>query len=275
MGYLTGIEWCDHTWNPWRGCAHAARHRDGTGEAPECLNCYAEDGSRRNAANLGEWGPGSARAVGVPAYWDLPRKWDRKAEADGVRRRVFFASYADVFEDRADLVPHRRRAFDIIDECPNLDFLVLTKRPEMVGTLWPWGRETRRENVWLGTTCGHPDSLWRVDALLSVRHLAALAFVSAEPLLAPLDFGGRLGGIRWVIAGGESRLRGEPRPCDPEWIRGVAMQCELAGTALFVKQLGGNPVGLSLSHPKGGDMEEWPEDLRIRELPAVAAAGVA
>lgn len=268
MGQLTGIEWCDHTWNPWRGCAHAARHPDGTGEAPECLNCYAEAGSARNRATLGSWGPVSPRAVGVPGYWDLPRKWDRKARADGVRRRVFFASYADVFEDRPDLVPLRRRAFTIIDECPNLDFLVLTKRPELIPALWPWGVESHRANVWLGTTCGDPASLWRVDALMKSRHLARLLFVSVEPLLAPVDFGSRLEWVSWVIVGGESGPGA--RPCDPAWIRSVGVQAEAATAAVFVKQLGSNPVGLSLTDRKGGDPSEWPAGLAVRELPAEA-----
>lgn len=269
MGVMTGIEWCDHTWNPWRGCAHAAGSLEGNGEAPECLNCYAEAGSARNPKTLGAWGPDAPRAVGAPAYWDLPRKWDRQAAADGVRRTVFFASYADVFEDRDDLAPLRRRAFTLVDECTNLDFLVLTKRPELIQALWPWGPESHRANVWLGTTVGHPDSLWRIKAMKRSRHLGSRLFVSAEPLLAPLDFGPTLEGVSWVIVGGESGPGA--RPCDPDWIRGVAFQAERAGAAVFVKQLGSKPAGLALSHPKGGDPAEWPADLRIREIPTAVA----
>lgn len=308
MGTMTGIEWCDHTWNPWRGCAKPPANADGTGEAPECEFCYAEVGSARNPANLGTWGPDGHGAIGVPAYWDLPRKWAALARRDGLPRpRVFFASYADVFEDRPDLVPHRERAFEIIDQCHGLDFLVLTKRPELVPRLWPGGPEARRPNVWLGTSCGHPSSLWRVDALKAARHLADVLFVSAEPLLAPIDFGSRLSGIHWMIVGGESGPADKARPCDPDWIRGIAMQCHRDRVALFVKQLGsargramcvecgytGDPAdpyervfcsrcgaGLinlfgGLRDRKGGDPSEWPADLRIRELPAGAAAGVA
>jgi protein gp37 len=272
MGTTTGIEWCDHTWNAWRGCAKPGANADGTGVAPECWNCYAEDLAKRNPEVLGRWGKGATRAIAAEDYWKLPIKWNAAARREGVRRRVFFASMADVFEDRADLVVHRARAFGVIDLCPELDFLVLTKRPEHVRRFWPGGP---RPNVWLGTSCGHPSSIWRVAELRKLRDLAALLFISAEPLLAPLDLlsAGQLEGIGWLICGGESGARDRVRPFDPDWARGLAMQCWRAGVPFFLKQFGSRVVENGYpceppDDPKGGDPGEWPIDLRIRELPA-------
>lgn len=87
-----------------------------------------------------------------------------------------------------------------------------------------------------------------------------------------------LGPIDWVIAGGESGK--DARPCDVRWIESIRDQCQVAGVPCFVKQLGANPVatpvpgyttGLaSLEDNKGGNPDEWPEDLRVREFPEVS-----
>lgn len=303
MGFDTKIQWADHTWNTWRGCAKPPANADGTGVAPECWNCYAEALAKINPAVLGEWGKEARRAMAKDAYVEMPLEWDAAAARDGVRRRVFFASLADVFEDRDDLVAMRRRSFAIIDRCRNLDFLIPTKRPENVRRLWPDGPSRRRDNVWLGTSVGHPCSLWRVDELRKAAPLAALLFISAEPLVAEVDFRGRLDGISWLILGGESRPKNRtPRPCDIGWIRAAIGAAREAGpVSVFVKQLGGNveaidsidaadyfpgDVRLSqgaihyynarvhLADSKGGDPEEWPEALRVREIPTPSPAGV-
>lgn len=128
-----------------------------------------------------------------------------------------------------------------------------------------------RPNLWLGTSIENRSVLHRIDALRAVP--AAVRFLSVEPLLE--DLGPiNLAGISWIIVGGESGPHA--RPCDVEWIRSIVRQCREAGVPVFVKQLGARPESNSwagslrlpgLSDKKGGDMEEWPEDLRIREVP--------
>src|SRR5687768_3056702 len=86
----TEISWCDHTFNCWRGCTRVSEG---------CRFCYAETMSKRNPGTLGVWGPQGTRVVASEAMWREPLKWDREAKAQGVRRRVFCASLADVFED--------------------------------------------------------------------------------------------------------------------------------------------------------------------------------
>ena len=141
MAENSAIGWTHHTFNPWRGCQKVA---------PGCTNCYAEALAKRNPSVLGTWGADGTRVVAAEAYWREPLKWQRQAAAAGERRRVFCASLADVFEDwngpitnvrgekllcnQADL---RRRLFALIDETPDLDWLLLTKRPEHILRMTP------------------------------------------------------------------------------------------------------------------------------------------
>jgi protein gp37 len=291
------------------------------------------------------------------------------------RPRVFCASLADVFDDwRGPMVDaHQRRLylddslawtanssideypfslpavamgdvrarlFRLIDAAPNLDWLLLTKRPENVRRMWPAYQNDgngnrdfsprvegvlhgglRMENVWLGTSIAcQEDADRNVPELLKCRDLCAKLFLSIEPLIGPVDLtrldngGGErydalrgevrtVGGnkfrasdadpIDWVIVGGESGPNA--RPCNIEWVRAIVRQCRAAGVPVFVKQLGrkvydndgvarcGWPGLTQFQHhngdaddecqvilrdPKGGDPFEWPEDVRVREVPA-------
>lgn len=246
MGQSTAIAWTDHTFNPWWGC---------TKVSPECTRCYAADYSpRRGHADL--WGASAPRRFFGDDHWAEPLRWDRAAARAGIRRRVFCASMADVFEDRRDLDVHRSRLWALIAATPHLDWLLLTKRPECAPTLVPTSWATGwPPNVWFGTTIGHADSLPRLGALRAVP--AAVRFVSAEPLLDALtDL--ELAGISWVIVGGESGThlhdeqqrnrralvelagrRWQPRPDRVPWVRNLRDRCQAAGVAFFFKQWGG------------------------------------
>lgn len=127
MAENSKIEWTNHTFNPWRGCQKVS---------PGCQHCYAETLSKRNPAVLGEWGPNGKRVIASEAHWRLPLKWNKAAKLAGERHRVFCASLADVFEDRPELVAPRVRLFHLISETPNLDWLLLTKRPENIRRFW-------------------------------------------------------------------------------------------------------------------------------------------
>jgi protein gp37 len=253
MGEVTKIEWCHHTFNPWRGC---------TKVSAGCAHCYAETLSHRNPAVLGEWGSNGTRVVAAESAWREPRKWDRAAKAAGERRRVFCASLADVFEANDQVYETRGRLWDLIDETPNLDWLLLTKRPENLPAFVPWCfdhageyRENFWPNVWLGVSVEDQAAAdERIPALLEI--LAAVRFLSVEPLLGPVDLtrltwrGDRIDAldsehdpagprIDWVIVGGESGPNA--RPCDVAWIRSIVDQCAAAGVSCFVKQLGAKP----------------------------------
>ncbi len=173
------IEWCDHTFNPWEGCQKVS---------PECDNCYAENRDLRFTGGK-HWGPKAPRRRTSPANWLKPLKWNRDHEAfytaHGRRQRVFCASLADVFDNAVD-PQWRADLFDLIRETPNLDWLLLTKRPQNMVKMLPedWGDGW--SHVWLGTSAGTQKT-----ADQNIPHLlatpAAVRFVSAEPLLGEVD----------------------------------------------------------------------------------------
>lgn len=323
MGANTKIQWCHHTWNPWRGCTKVSEG---------CRHCYAESMSKRNLKVLGQWGPNGTRVIASESMWREPLKWNETAKAAGERHRVFCASLADVFEGEdtmpANCVPivraARLRLMKTIHSTPWLDWLLLTKRPENImsvvhelsddldrtrpldaggtdhdrveGMMHAWLNGRSPANVWMGSSVEDQKAAdERIPHLLKVP--AAVRFLSCEPLLGPVVLNlrsvltgnrgglisvngdiGRLPGIDWVIAGGESGHGA--RPCNIDWIRSIRDQCKAASVPCFIKQLGANPLfekwdvafERNIKDPKGGDPDEWPEDLRVREMPEVRHA---
>jgi protein gp37 len=269
MGATTAIQWCDHTFNPWWGCTKVSE---------ACRFCYAESWSERFPRVVGStnpggglWGPDAPRSIASDKTWNDPIRWNRAAERDGVRRRVFCASMSDVFEDRRDLDDARTRLWGLIRQTPALDWLLLTKRPDRVRTMIPpsWGLHGWPANVWMGTTVeDQVRALERVPALLSLP--ARVRFLSLEPLLEAVDLTylawhcsscrqpigavanaknecgrcegeGEWRGVDWLIIGGESGHGS--RPFNFAWARSLVALARAAGAAPFVKQLGAKPVG--------------------------------
>lgn len=266
----TKIEWATHSFNPWIGCSkvHAG-----------CTNCYAE----AMAGRLGVmWGPDGTRRRTAESTWRQVERWNRQAGNVRLRPRVF-ASLCDPFEDwqgpirnaeRRKLWKHspltmqdiRKDFFALIDRTPNLDWLLLTKRPQNIRQMWPgqasrnvdWpGRHKRRANVWLLYSASDQATLeYGQPHLLACRDLVPLLGLSLEPLIGPVDLTATQG-IDWVIVGGESGPNA--RPCNVEWIRSIVEQCKAAGVSVFVKQYSG---------PKAGLQGRIPDDLwRIKEFP--------
>lgn len=291
----SAIQWTHWTFNPWRGCTKVS---DG------CKFCYAEKTSKRNPSVLGVWGPNGERVIAAESYWKQPLKWNEAARASGERHRVFCASLADVFEGPEtmpkDAWPKvqeaRLRLWDLIYKTPHLDWLLLTKRPEnilgIIGGESGAGisfLDSNLKNVWLGTSVENQEMAnERIPHLLKCP--ATVRFLSCEPLLGPIElclgdsegeptqrepFRERNWLLHWVIVGGESGPNA--RPCYTSWIDDIVVQCRSADIACFVKQLGSNhrcideefgDQPIPLIDPKGGDISEFPADLRIREFPA-------
>ncbi len=326
------------TWNPIRARRKDGQPNKGGGGwhcervSPGCQHCYAE---RLNGKRFGTGLPYNRKsrdlvdiyldekALTQPLHWRRPRK-------------IFVCSMTDLF---GEWVPDEMidRVFAVMALSPQHTFQVLTKRPERMreylsgprwqavnGAIWARsGYETPGAleplegtwplpNCWLGVSAEDQEQAdKRIPELLATP--AAVRFVSAEPLLGPVDFspwlmrvatsgpGWRMSGgtalaiadvvLDWVIAGGESGPGA--RPFGIEWARSVVRQCQAAGVAVFVKQLGARPysetrrvvtgsvypsaraartygeepVILDLRDRKGGGIAEWPEDLRMREFP--------
>jgi protein gp37 len=275
----TSIEWTlgGATWNPTTGCDRIS---------PGCDNCYAlamsarlkamgspkyqRDGDPRTS------GPGFAVTVHPDAV-NLPLRWRTS-------RMIFVDSMSDLFHARVP-TPWVADVFAVMAAARRHTFQLLTKRPGRMRRLladpafvgqvrdraagkglaagaWEWPLP----NVWAGASVEDGRVLHRIDDL---RHLpAAVRWISAEPLLGPLG-GLELGGIDWVVVGGESGPGA--RPLDVEWVRGIVRQCCDTGTPVFVKQLGSVWAAGRGLRGKGGDPATWPEDLRVRQMPGLRA----
>ena len=225
MGKNSHIEWTHHTFNPWWGCAKVS---------PACTHCYAETLANRFGGVI--WGVKGQRRFFGNAHWNEPNKWNTEAQLAKTRFRVFCASMSDVFEDRRDLDTERVKLWALIEKTKSLDWLILTKRPEAVKKLVPWG-EKWLDNVWLGTSVENQE--WadkRIPQLLATP--AKIRFLSCEPLLGALDLRRytKKDGIHWIIAGGESGSGA--RPMHPDWVRQIRDFAKKQGIAFHFKQWG-------------------------------------
>lgn len=247
MSENSKIEWCDSTFNPWIGCQRVS---------PGCLRCYAETLDHRWGGD--HWGPKAERRRTSANYWKQPLLWNEKAKKSGQPFRVFCASLADVFEDRKDLTPIREELWDLIIATPYLTWLLLTKRPENIQKMWPWGWQVP-DNIWIGTTAEDQKRLEERTEHLS--QLVGTRFLSCEPLLESLTLGvdcnDGSGFVEWIIAGAESGHGA--RPMKLEWVRSLRDQARDTGAAFFMKQLCHN--GKKLAY------EVFPADLQIRQFP--------
>ncbi|MBW4680617.1 MAG: phage Gp37/Gp68 family protein [Microcoleus vaginatus WJT46-NPBG5] len=280
---MTNIEWTDRTWNPIVGCSKIS---------PECVNCYAADAAK------------SARLQQFPQYQEV-KEWKGKTtfvQSQLLKplswkqpQKIFTCSMSDLF--------HENNPFNWIDKILGImalsssehhTFQILTKRPhqmlmyfdyqqefvdwvkfDRLGTAVNLRRRMPLQNAWIGVSVGNQKAVERIPLLREAP--AALRFLSCEPLLEEVKL--NLTGIDWVIVGGESGSKA--RPCHVDWIRSVVEQCKVAGVPVFVKQLGGYcinrqlyfkgeagvPYRLKLKDHKGGNIEEWPEWLKVREFP--------
>jgi protein gp37 len=185
------------------------------------------------------WGSKAPRRFFRDSHWEEPLAWNEQAHEIGVRERVFCASMADVFEKRSELDAQREKLWILIEATPNLDWLLLTKRPQNIGKMVPW-TEIWPANVWLGTTVENQELAEnRIPFLLSLP--AAVRFLSCEPLLGPIDLSRWTGrsnafSIDWVIAGGESGPKA--RPMHPDWASDLLRQCQRSAIAFHFKQWG-------------------------------------
>ncbi|MBL3569903.1 hypothetical protein BV509_00950 [Rhodovulum sulfidophilum] len=249
MGENSKIEWTTHTFNPWWGCVKVSE---------ACKHCYAEAWAKRVGQKV--WGPTTHRRFFGDAHWKQPETWNRRLEGTGQRERVFCASMADVFEDRRDLDPHRARLWSLIETTPNLDWLLLTKRPDVATRLNRWGTNWPA-NVWLGTTV---ENQQRADE--NLPHLvgipARVRFISAEPLLGPLNLSAYLERLDWVITGGESGPKA--RPASPTWFRQLHLQCMEHEVSFHFKQWGDWAPGDGINLPHRRTQQAHDGTLMVR-----------
>jgi protein gp37 len=230
----SAIEWTEATWNPVTGCDKVS---------PGCAHCYAETFAERWRGISGHpYEQGFSLRL-WPQRIQQPLRWKRP-------RLIFVNSMSDLFHER---IPEEYlfEIFDVMGAASQHTFQILTKRENRLAELAP--RLTWHPNVWIGVSIENRRFVHRADVLREID--AAVRFVSAEPLLGPLE-GLKLEGIDWLIAGGESGPR--HRRCDIEWVRMLRGQCADERTAFFFKQWGGRTSRTGGRLLDGKTHDAWP-----------------
>ena len=267
MADRTKIAWTDHTFNPWIGCQKVS---------PGCDICYAE--TLTNRYGWTQWGPEGERVRTKPANWRKPLGWNRQAGQEGRRHRVFSASLADIFDNQAP-EGAREDLWELIRSTPNLDWQLLTKRPQNILEMLPPGWPEGFEHVWLGVTAEDQteyDRRWPILAAITAR----VHFISYEPALGPLTLRGHDEKPGWLIWGGESGTG--CRTMEPGWARAIVAETRELKVAVFGKQWGSyasNPLVIEqcftesrareLDPPGNGKGGALLDGMMLREFPEV------
>lgn len=257
-GDYTKISWADLTFNGWWGCVKVS---------PACRFCYANPLSKRWGHDV--WGAKKPRRLFGEHHWNEPRRWNRRARKLSRALTVFCGSMKDVFEDHPMLDAERAKLWPLIEDTPNLRWMLTTKRVENAAAMVPdrWTRDGWPGHVWLcvsAETQRFADQRIPIALDLPVR---GIRFASCEPLLEQLDLTQWLGPGRldWVIAGGGSGQ--DHRRTELDWLRSLMAQADGAGALFHLKQLG-QELAADLGAPgKGDDPNFWPADLRRQDMP--------
>lgn len=255
----TYIQWSQWSWHVFKGCLKVS---------PGCKYCYMHRMMDKDNPSLVRLMPSKRllEPYGLPAG-----------------TKVFVTPFSDLFIIDAD--PWRMPIWEVMKNCPDIIFQILTKRPERILQCLPpdWGT-TGYKNVWLGVSI---ESQAYVDRMITLSQLDTPQrqfkfWISAEPLIDEIDFlatpqlATAFQKMAWVVAGGESGVapEGTPgvkycyRPTDSKWFDQIMKQCAQCNVPIFIKQLGNHAAKkLKLHDKKGGDINEWPSKYQIRMWP--------
>lgn len=259
MGEKSSIQWTDVTWNIARGCTKVDE---------DCKYCYMY----RDSFASTRYNP--YKVVRTKTVFDLPLRIKEPS-------KIFTCSLTDFFHEGID--SYRNEAWNIIRKCPQHTFQILTKRPERIKDFLPEDWNDNFNNVWLGTSIGSEKGLHRMYELLDnfnefknggkVIDKKTL-FISFEPLHEYIDANFDIGTIinfDWIIIGGESGNetgKYRYRPCQLEWIEELLKSFSSCGVSVFVKQLGTYlSKELKMSDRHGGNIDEFPKHLQVRQFP--------
>lgn len=252
MGKDSKIQWTEDTWNPWHGCKKVSAG---------CKYCYMYRDKER-------YGQDPTTVMRSKTKFNAPLKMKEG-------KLIFTCSWSDWFIEEAD--EWRAEAWEIIRKTPQHTYQILTKRPERILDCLPadWGNGY--PNVWLGFSAENNDTY--IDRIDHFQHVpAAVKFISFEPLLDRITnfeleivFGSDSTDVDWVIIGGESGNetgKYRYRPVELAHIQELTDDCVRYKIPVFVKQLGTYQAKeLKLKDRHGGNMDEWPESLQVRQFP--------
>lgn len=301
------IEWTEDTASPWYGCTKIAAGcancyaADLSRRNPKTLGVWGDDGVRIKSKSfcddLRRWNRrGEREQRQIKVFPSMCDPFEDRPELAPWRQEMFAVIdqcpwvIVQMLTKRPENIPAMIPPYSFhaceTGDCPH----------NLASECNTLAERQYRDNVWLGTSIACRADLGNIAELRKCRDLSPVLFLSAEPLiedLGEID----LTGIDWVIVGGESGPNA--RWCDVDSVRSLVSQCKSAGVACFAKQLGAKPVfwnyddslqwpeGVYFDSPednepdgpsvalledrKGGDWNEWPADLRVREFPKVEA----
>lgn len=267
MAQDSKIEWTKHTANLWHGCTKV---HEG------CDHCYAETLSKRWGNDV--WGNDKPRKE-IKSVWNELIKYQKLAKEANEIHRVFVGSMMDIFEKPMPLIDSkgfqlsyntedvRQQFWKVVQQSPNLMFLLLTKRPSNINKYIPerW-KENPPTNVMFGTSPVNQETAEKLIAQLA--EVKGKRFLSVEPQLGEIDLLKRplskdensvftkefyryIDTVSWIIQGGESGHH--KRPFNLDWAYSLKKQCEIAKVPYFFKQI--------------DKIQVIPEDLMIRQFP--------
>lgn len=246
MAENSHISWTRHSFNGWIGC---------TKVSPACKFCYAERDWDHRFHRV-KWGPSGPRSLTSDDTWNKPLIWNRAAAAAGEVHTVFAFSLADNMDDHPSILPAWRARFcDLIAPTLNLEWLLLTKRPENWERFLPGGLRGVMQNVRLGVSI--EDQEWadiRAPYLRMAHNLGWKTFVSYGPACGSVDWDDILPWTDWLVSEGESGPKA--RPSNPDWFREARDACARHSVPFHHKQNG--EWGPEIEYPTA-DSYRWPD----------------
>jgi protein gp37 len=272
----TGIQWCDGTCNPVMGCE----------------GCELWDSNRASCYSgvlhytRGATNPGFAHPFEVPKLF--PGRMQRAARwrdlagvprhdkpwLDGWQRLTFVSDMGDALSSVVTFEYLKTEVIDVAGSSLGQRHIWqwVTKRSRRMAAFSQWLAQQGvawPSNLWVGTSITDKLTVARIPHLLRVGDENTLRFLSVEPQVEEIDFTRWLPQLDWIIQGGESGK--EARPFHLAWARRLLADCRKSNVPFFLKQLGRVVVDdgrtMRLRDPHGGEWAEWPEDLRVREMP--------
>lgn len=271
MSKGTGIQWADDTVNPTSGCDGCELWIPGQGGPCYAGNLHETrlskslpllyDSNFNNVRTIHGRVTKSLRCMSLVSRNRPDKPW-----LNGLRRKIFVGDLGDIFSAGIPFDFLLNEVFTPAVNSPH-DLLLLTKQPQRAVQFASWLPIEWPENIWIGTSITSKASKSRIQHLSKIP--AKFRFLSIEPLVQDpeLTVTTVKGSIQWMIIGGESN-QGQytARPFSPKWAEDVIELGKVTDTAVFVKQMGSNS-GLNLNDTHGGDWSEWPEHLRVRQMP--------
>ncbi len=276
MAQNTAIQWCDSTENPTMGCAGCELWNE------ERQTCYAGVLHRRFGGVSSGYAPEFEQVTLFPGRMQRASKWSdlsglertNKPWLNGMPRLIFVSDMGDALSQSVAFEYLRDEVIANVtsDLGRRHRWLWLTKRPQRMAAFSRWLDGRWPSNLWVATSVTTQKSTSRIKHLLNVGDEKTVRFLSVEPQWEVISLNRWLPSINWVVQGGESGP--SANEFHVEWAEALISQCKDHKVPYFLKQLGSKVCQKGgqthFEHSHGGDWDEWPRWLRVRQFPRAA-----